>query len=205
MIRRPFVVVLISWCSTVFGCGSTSKVGEIAVWHDEDADFSQFETFTVLTPELVPDGREPEADEELFNERVNDLIVEAMTAEPVCMTFIPPEEVTDTNEPDLFAANSLARTTEEGVVWRCVGGWWWGAWGRFWDPCRWRTQVPVEFEVGSLDLPVGPPPTGDEDATPVFMGTARALLGTGTTVDDKVRTAVREIFQQWPYPRTCSR
>ncbi|MGB8331309.1 MAG: DUF4136 domain-containing protein [Polyangiales bacterium] len=204
MLRRSSLIILMLSCVTVFGCGSVSKIGEISVYYDENTDFSQFETFTVLTPELVPDGRDPEDDEELFNDRVNDLIVEAMTAEPVCMRFIPPEEVTDANEPDLYAANGLTRSTEEGVTWQCVGGWWWGAWGRFWDPCRWRTQVPVQLEVGSLYLPVGPRPEQGEDPTPVFTGTARALLGTGSNVDEKVRTAVRAIFEQWPHPRTCS-
>ncbi|MGB8224579.1 MAG: hypothetical protein WCF10_18440, partial [Polyangiales bacterium] len=135
MLRRSPLVILIPLCLSVFGCGGVSRVAEITVDYDETTDFSQFETFTVLTPELVPEVREPATDEALFNDLVNDLIIEAMTSTPVCMTFIPPEEVTDTNQPDLFAANGLSRATEEGVVWQCVGGWWWGAWGRFWDPC----------------------------------------------------------------------
>ncbi|MGB8224880.1 MAG: DUF4136 domain-containing protein [Polyangiales bacterium] len=185
-------------------CGSATRTGEINVEFDEDADFSQFETFTVLTPELVPDAEELGVDAKLFNEAVNTLIIDAMTAPPVCLTFIPPERVTDSNQPDLFAGNGLSRTTDQGTVWRCVGGWWWGTWGWFWDPCLWRTPVTVEFDVGSLYLPVGPRPAAGEDAKPIFNGTARKLLDTGTSIDDKVRTAVREIFQRWPERRTCT-
>jgi len=189
---------------SVLACGGgITRTGEIIVEFDESVDFSQFQTFSVLTPELVPEADELEQDAKLFNEAVNELIVEAMTAPPVCMTFIPPEQLTDTNQPDLFAGNGLSRTTEEGTQWRCVGGWWWGAWGWFWDPCLWRTPVTVEFEVGSLYLPVGPRPAEGEDVEPIFKGTARKLLETGTSIDDKVRRAVRAIFDQWPEQRTC--
>jgi len=185
-------------------CGTVTETGEVTVSYDPYADFSKFETFTVLTRELVPDARPPEEDEELFNQRVNELIVEAMTSEPVCMTFIPPEDVSETNQPDLFAGNGLSRSTEDGVAWQCVGGWWWGFWGWFWDPCRWLTAVPVEFEVGSLLVPVGPRPEEGEDPEPVFTGLAQAVLGTSTNVDAKVSNAVRAIFAQWPERRTCS-
>lgn len=204
MLHRFFA--LAASCSILLlGCGSASQVGEIVVEFDEDVDFSQFQTFTVLTPELVPEADELELEAELFNDQVNDLIVEAMTAPPVCMTYIPPEEVTDTNQPDLFAGNGLSRTVNEGTRWQCVGGWWWGVWGWFWDPCRWTTPVTVEFEVGSLYLPVGPRPAEGEDAEPVFKGTARKVLGIRTNLDDKVRTAVRAVFQRWPERRTCAR
>lgn len=40
----------------LIACGSASRVGEINVDFDEDADFSEFRTFTVLTSEIVPKG-----------------------------------------------------------------------------------------------------------------------------------------------------
>jgi len=191
-------------CLALFGCGNATKVGEITVSYDEDADFSQFQTFTVLTRELVPDAREPDEEEELFDELVNDLIIEAMTSEPVCMTFIPPEEVTEENEPDLFAGNGLSRRTEEGTTWKCVGGWWWERWGAFWDPCAWLVAVPIEFEVGSLLIPVGPRPKEGEEPAPVFTGLGEAVLSSQSNVERKVRIAVEAIFDQWPEQRTCS-
>ncbi len=197
------VVLVIASCSALLGCGSVTEIGEITVSYDEDADFSQFQTFTVLTRELVPDAREPEEEEELFNELVNDLIIEAMTSEPVCMTFIPPEEVTDDNEPDLFAGNGLSRRTEEGVTWKCVGGWWWGRWGAFWDPCAWLVAVPIEFDVGSLLVPVGPRPEEGEDPSPVFTGLGEAVLRSQSNVERKVRIAIQAIFEQWPERRAC--
>lgn len=194
----------ISLSCLLVACGSSSQVGEITVEFDEDVDFSQFQTFTVLTPELVPEADELDLEAELFNDQVNDLIIEAMTAPPVCMTYIPPEEVTETNEPDLFAGNGLARTVNEGTTWQCVGGWWWGVWGWFWDPCLWIVPVEIEFEVGSLYLPVGPRPEEGADAEPIFKGTARKVLESNTNVDATVRAAVTAIFQQWPKRRTCS-
>lgn len=189
----------------VISCGGgVSQVGEVTVEFDEDVDFSELTTFTVLTEELVPEADELETDAALFTEEVNELIVDAMTGPPVCMTFIPPERVAAGEEPDLFAGNGLARRTEEGTQWRCVGGWWWGAWGWFWDPCRWREPVRVEFEVGSLYLPVGPRPDEDAEPEPVFIGIGRRLLDGNVDVDAEVERAVRIVFERWPIQRSCS-
>jgi hypothetical protein len=205
MPRCSALLFLAACGATLCACGSAVETGEIVVNYDHTVDFSQFETFTVLTPELVPNAPEPGEDEEIFNEMVNDLIIAAMTAPPVCMTFIPPEEVTEANQPDLFAGNGLSRTKDEGVVWQCVGGWWWGVWGWFWDPCAWLAPVPVEFEVGSLLIPVGPRPAEGEEPEPVFTGLGQSVLGRGTSIDVKVRNAVSAIFAQWPVQRSCSR
>lgn len=148
------------------------------------------------TPERGPD-------EAFFNNLVNDLIIEAMTSEPVCMELIPANELTETNQPDVWAANGLAKTTGEGVVWECVGGWWWGYWGWRWDSCAWVTPVPVEFDVGNLFVPVGPAPQEGEDPAAIFAGLAQSVAGTGPDVETKVRAAVQEIFQSWPEKRSC--
>ena len=203
--RSRSIGSLLACCCLVLGaCANAGPTVEIAVEFDEEADFSVFETFTVLTPELVPEADTLDTDAKLFNEEVNELIVDAMTGPPVCMRFIPPEEVVEGNEPDLFAGNGLRQTTGEGTVWQCVGGWWWGAWGWFWDPCLWRAPVNVEIDIGSLYLPVGPRPEEGTSPEPVFRGTAQTRLRASSDVDEKVRAAVRATFQQWPERRTCS-
>ena len=187
-----------------FGCADdTTQTGEISVRADPDAPFDEYQTFSVLTADQVPDAPEPGDDEELFNETVNDMIIEAMTNEPVCLTFIPPDEVDEENQPDVFAGNGLARETEDGVFWQCVGGWWWGYWGWYWDPCKWVVPVPVEWDTGTMLIPVGPPPAEGEDPQPVFAGLAQSLLGTGPVDEQKVQEAVNAIFRQWPDQRTC--
>jgi hypothetical protein len=158
-----------------------------------------------VTSDAAPPGTpEPGPDEEFFNNLVNDLIIEAMTSEPVCMEFVPAADV-ENNPPDLWAANGLARTTGEGTVWQCAGGWWWGWWGWQWDPCRWVTPVRVEFDVGNLFIPVGPAPVEGEDPAAIFAGLAQSVAGTGPDVETKVRAAVQEIFRQWPDPQSCPR
>ena len=203
---RLSVLFLAGACSLLLlSCGDTVvATGQVVVEFDERVDFTQFETFSVITEDVMPpDAPEPGEDEVFFNDTVNEIIVEAMTAPPVCLEYIPPEEVTDTNAPDLFAANGLGRTTGEGTVWQCVPGWWWGYWGWVWDPCAWLTPVPVEFDIGNLLVPVGPPPVEGEDTRPVFAGLAQAIAGTGANVENTVRQAVQLIFNQWPDQRTC--
>ena len=168
-----------------------------------DVDFAEFKTFSVVTKDLV-DPPDLDQDQQAFNDLVNDLIVEAMQAEPVCLTFIPPEAVTEQTQPDLWAANGLARETEGGYVYECCGGYWWGYWGWYWDPCAYWCPNYVEYDVGTLLIPVGFPRAEGEAPVAVFAGLAQSILDTGPDVQTKVRQAVQEIFQQWPYKRTCS-
>ncbi len=204
MLHRLTLVTLLASSLVTLGCSDdTVQTSQLIVRANPDVDFSQFETFTVVTAELAPDAPQPGEDEKFFDDLVNELIMEAMTSEPVCLTFIPPDEVTEENQPDLYAANGLARSEDEGVIWECVGGWWWGYWGWFWDSCLWLSPVPVEWEVGSLLVPVGPPPSEDEEAKPVFTGLAESIVGTGPDVETQVTAAVQAIFQQWPVDNSC--
>ena len=200
----PFVLLLLPSLLALSCADNTVQTGQIIVRSDPNADFESYETFSVLTADLVPDAPELDEDQQLFNEQVNEWIIEAMQAEPVCLTLIPPDEVDENDPPDLFAANGLAVETEQGVFWECMGGWWWGWWGWYWDPCKWIVPVPVEWDVGTMLIPVGPPPPEGQDADPVFAGIAEALLSSGPIDQNRVREAVTYIFQQWPDQRTCS-
>lgn len=207
MLRVPHQLARVALVVAAFllvSCGNARTVGEINVEYDEDVDFSEFQTFTVLTPELVPEADALDTDAKLFSEQVNAMIIDAMTAPPVCMTYIPPEEVLQGAEPDLYAGNGVTRETREGTAWECVPGWWWGVWGWFWDPCLWLRPIPIELDVGSLYLPVGPRPEEGDDPEPVFFGTAWKLLSDDSDIDAKLESAVRAIFQQWPVRRSCS-
>ena len=188
----------------VLSCADDTVVqtGQIIVRADENAPFESYETFTVVTADMVPEAPELEEDEQLFNEQVNAMIRDAMEKEPVCLTFVEPDQIDENDPPDLFAGNGLRVETEEGYYWECIGGWWWGWWGWYWDPCKWVAPVPVEWDVGSMLIPVGPPPEG-EDVEPVFAGLAQSVLAPGEVNPDKVKQAVDAIFQRWPDQRTC--
>ena len=185
-----------------------TQTGEINVWSDPTAPFEDYETFSVVTADNAPPPPDAEPltdEEERFNEQVNAFIIEAMQNPPVCLEFIPPEDVNETNLPDVFAANGLAVQAEEGYFWQCIGGWWWGYWGWYWDPCKWVVPVPVEVDVGSMLIPVGPPPPENEDPEPTFAGLAQTIVQ-GPTVDEQaVQNAVNFIFSQWPDQRECER
>jgi hypothetical protein len=191
----------------VLSCNNNTVVqtGSVEVKVDKTVDFTQFETFSVVTSDIVPPEDLPDLDDEqvAFNDMVNTFIIEAMQAEPVCLTFIPPDQVTEENKPDLWAANGLGRSTNSGYYYQCVGGWWWGYWGWYWDPCASWYPVYVEYDVGSLLIPVGPPPAAGQEPAPIFAGLAQSVLGTGTDLETKARQAVQEIFARWPIQRSC--
>ena len=205
MLRYSSLVLLVTFSLVTLSCADSGivKTGSLTVRSDDTVDFSQFQTFSVITSDIVDPGDLVLDDEQMaFNDMVNGMIVEAMQAEPVCLTLIPADEVTEENQPDLWAANGLARTTDGGYYYECRGGWWWGYWGWYWDPCAYWYPVYVEYEVGNLLIPVGPPPAEGDDPAPIFAGLAQSIAGTGTDVE-KVRAAVDAIFQQWPVKNSC--
>jgi len=205
MLRYLFLILIAAASFSGLGCSDPIATGTIDVRFDETVDFTQFKTFSVVTSAKVPPEDLPDLGEDqiAFNDMVNGLIIEAMQAEPVCLTFVPPDAVTETNQPDLWAANGLGRSEEDGYYYECRGGWWWGYWGWYWDPCAIWYPVYVEYEVGSLFIPVGPPPAAGQEPTPIFAGLAQSIVGTGADPETKVRTAVQQIFAQWPDPRSC--
>ena len=168
-------------------------------------DFQNAQTFSVVTSDIVPDEALPDLDENqmAFIDTVNDMIVEAMQAEPVCLRFIDPDDVTDENQPDLWAANGVARDTNGGYFYECVGDWWWGYWGWYWNSCAYWVPTYVEYDVGSLLIPVGLPVVGDPPPDLIFAGLAQAVVGSGGDPETNARQAVELIFSQWPDPRTC--
>ena len=199
----PLLTMLIASVA-VLSCANDNTVatGQLIVEFDPTVDFSQIETFSIVTQEVAPpDAPEPSDDEVVFNNQINELIIEAMTSSPVCMEYIPREEAAD-RAPDVWAANGVARTTGEGTVWQCQGGWWWGWYGWWWDPCAWLVPVPVEFDVGNLFVPVGPAPEEGVDTEMIFAGLAQSVA-TGQDVETKVAQAIQAIFAQWPVQRTC--
>lgn len=204
----PFLLLIVSALAAA-GCANdtVSSTGEISVKVDDSVDFTQFQTFSVVTKDLVDSPSDiPELgdEQEAFNDLVNQLIIEAMQAEPVCLELIPPAETSEQNKPDLWAANGLAQSTDSGYVYECCGGWWWGYWGWYWDPCAYWCPTYVEYDVGSLFVPVGLPIEDGQDPQAIFAGLARSVSGVGPDVETKIRFAIEEIFKQWPDQRTCS-
>lgn len=206
------LIPIVTWAAASFfilSCSDTVvRTGEITTWENPEyeQEFPTYQTFSVVTSDQVevpPDVPPISSEQQAFNDQVNQLIIEAMQSEPVCLTYIPPDQTSETNQPDLWAANGLSQMTEGGFVYECCGGWWWGWWGWYWDPCATLCPVWVEFDVGSLLIPVGFPNSSGGEPEVVYSGLAQAVLD-GLDVDAAVRFAVQEIFQQWPDQRECS-
>jgi len=208
--RRCFCSILVgAWLVLASSCANDTIVQtasvEVQFNPDNLADFQNARTFSVVTSDIVPPEGLPDLDENqrAFTDAVNELIVEAMQAEPVCLTFIDPSEVTEENQPDLWAANGVSRDTNGGYVYQCVGDWWWGYWGWYWNSCAYWVPTYVEYDVGSLLIPVGLPIVGDPPPDLIFAGLAQSVVGTGGDPLTKARAAVEAIFARWPDKRPC--
>jgi hypothetical protein len=61
MLRSLVFFLVVASCLALIGCGGANDASEVVVEvnYDSRVDFSQFETFTVLTNELVPGAPEP--------------------------------------------------------------------------------------------------------------------------------------------------
>lgn len=209
MLRYSSFVLIAVSSLLVLSCADSTVVQTSSLdvqWNrDNIADFQSAQTFSVVTSDIVPPDRLPDLDDEqmAFSDMVNDLIVEAMQAEPVCLSFIDPDDVTEENQPDLWAANGVSRETNGGYYYECVGGWWWGYWGWYWNSCAYWVPTYVEYDVGSLLIPVGLPIVGDPPPDLIFAGLAQSVVGSGADSETKARQAVQLIFEQWPDKRTC--
>ena len=162
--------------------------GEVTVrWH-ESANFTQFRTFGIVTEEQAGEPQ-PDIPEDVaaFNDFVNELIRD---------NFIE-LGLTESDDPDVWAGNVAWIGEEEGVVWVCVPGYWWGYWGWYWDPCKWEYPEFVTYEVGTLLIPVGQASTEE----PVFVGAAKGVEPSVNT-RARVELAVDAIFARWPSNQT---
>jgi hypothetical protein len=98
MLRRSPLVLLIASALLSLSCADSTVVqtGSIEVEWDQDQleTFEAAQTFGVVTADLVDP---PDLDDEqmAFKDKVNQLIITAMQQEPVCLTLIAPDEVTD--------------------------------------------------------------------------------------------------------------
>lgn len=197
--------VLLATSLFVLSCSSGTQTERLIVDWDKTVDFTQFETFSVVTQEVIDNNPDfPDLPTELPDdakaaiEQINDLIIEAMGPSGLGYTYIPPEQVTPENQPDLWAGNIGAVTEEQGIVYDCVGGWWWGYWGWYWDPCAWVVPRTIDFDVGSLLIPVAST-TAQE---PIFWGLAQGIDYIGADNELRIETAVTDIFAQWPIDQT---
>ncbi len=214
MLRMFPLFVLMATSLVVLSCQDdvVVRTGEITTRTNPDYldEFPTYETFSVVTsdqvepPEDLPEGVDPEQ-QELFNRRINQLIIDAMTNEPVCLDYIPPDQTSDENQPDLWAANGVAQSEENGWVYQCCGGWWWGYWGWYWDPCAYWCPTEVQYEVGTLFIPVGFPVATGTEPEGVFAGIAQSVIDSQNIdeVESKIRFAIQEIFKDWPDKREC--
>lgn len=200
---RCVPLVLLFASSVVFlSCANDSVQTErlIVDW-DQTVNFTQFQTFSVVTKEAIENNPDlPDPPPELPDDakaaiaQINALIVEAMGPTGLGYTYIPPDQVTPENQPDLWAGNIGAVTEEQGIVYDCVGGWWWGYWGWYWDPCAWVVPRTIDFDVGSLLIPVASSATRE----PIFWGLAQGIDYVGADNEERIENAVTAIFAQWP-------
>jgi len=197
----PLSLLLASSLFALSCADNTVQTEQLIVNWDKTVDFTQFETFSVVTKEIIennPDFPDPPPDlpddAEAAIAQINALIIEAMGPAGLGYTYIPPDDVTPDNQPDLWAGNIGAVTEEQGRGYQCVGGWWWGYWGWYWDPCKWYYPTTVDFDVGSLLIPVA----SSADQRPIFWGLARGIDYVGANNEQRVQDAVTAIFAQWP-------
>lgn len=198
------LALFIAFSFFVLGCADDGVQTEsLTVEWDKTVDFTQFQTFSVVTRESIENNPEfgppPDLEDDAVAaiDDINNLIIDAMETD-LGYEFIPTDQVTAENQPDLWAGNIGAVTQEQGIGWECVGGWWWGYWGWYWDPCKWFYPRSVDFDVGSLLIPVAS--TAKQE--PIFAGLAQGIDYAGADNEQRIRNAVTAIFAQWPSEQT---
>lgn len=190
MKRFTAFLFLVVFSLIMFGCSDDdSPTGEVDVEWDQQADFTQFQTFGIVTSAQTGIDGLPNAPEEIvaFNDYVNQQI----------RLQLQNLGLTESATPDVWVGNLAWLTEQSSIIYECVPGDWWGYWGWYWDYCDWVYPTIVDYEVGSLLITVGEAATQN----PVFIGLARGIEPSVDT-RNRVDTAVADIFSQWPSEQT---
>jgi len=190
MKRFTYFLFLAVFFLMMFGCSDDDgPSGEVRVEWDQQANFTQFQTFGIVTSVQAGFDGLPNAPEEVvaFNDYVNQQI----------RLQLQSLGLTESATPDVWVGNLAWLNEQSSIVYECVPGDWWGYWGWYWEPCDWVYPTIVDYEVGSLLITVGEAAT----QTPVFIGLARGVEPREDT-PDRVDAAVADIFSQWPVEQT---
>jgi len=161
---------------------------------DEDADFSEYETYAIweIGSGMAGAGGGSSAD------IPDDVAVNIDTANKEAarqlrdlgLTQVDPEQ----EDPDLWIVSLAATQEETGTYWSCYGGWAWWGWYYYWDPCAWL--VPIEFEYTEGTLLVATIDSGSHTA--VFGGVVEGILECDDDLETRIESGVEEIFKDYP-------
>lgn len=161
---------------------------------DDDADFDSYETFAVF--EIGSgDGAGGMGGSASIPDDVQVNIEEANQAASRELLRRGLKSVNpDQEDPDLWIV-SLAKTEEEeGTYWACVPGPGWWGWYYYWDPCAWLEPINFEYTVGTLAVTL----VDSKAEEPVFGGAAQGILECTNNLDERIGSAVAEIFDDYP-------
>src|SRR5918993_833506 len=105
----------------MLGCSDDDPTGEVNVEWDQQVDFTQFQTFGIVTSAQTGIDGLPNAPEEViaFNDYVN---------QQIRLQF-QNLGLTESANPDVWVGNLAWLTTQSSIVYECVPGDWWGYWG----------------------------------------------------------------------------
>lgn len=181
------------------GCAEEDDVDDvceddIVTRVDDDADFSEYETYAIWEIGSGTAGAGGEGPGDI----PEDVAVNIGTANKEAarqlrdlgLTQVDPEE----EDPDLWIVSMAATEEETGTYWSCVGGWEWWGWYYYWDPCAWL--VPIEFEYTEGTLLVATIDANSHEA--VFGGVVEGILECDDDLETRIESGVDEIFRDYP-------
>jgi hypothetical protein len=196
-------LVLVSAMLCALGCSeeeSTESTQTVEHEINDEADFSQFRTFTVVDPsaeaaegETDSDAADAGVEEPPYN--LADLNAEVLTEIDAQMTGLGLTR--DDDAADLSVTYFAKKETFEDYVtfYDAYYGWYWGY--------EYTWTMEVEYDTGTLIIDVVDLGASDGvgDDLLVFRGIAEGLLGSDKDVQLlQIRNAVDAIFEGWPTP-----
>ena len=127
----------------------------------EIAVFKAAETFSVITADLVDPPPDLEGEQTAFNDMVN-RDDQGRYAGRASLPHPSRADVTSADEAEPSPSQTFGLPTDSGEPPKAVGllssasvvGWW-GYWGWYWDSCAYWRPTYVEWDVGSMLIPVG--------------------------------------------------
>jgi hypothetical protein len=180
-------IVLGAACWT--SCGEddeASACGDVvSARADPTVDLTRYSTFAVVPPESYPTTLPADV-------RTN--LDQAVAAGATELRERGMVQVGANENPNLYLF-TLTKTAEQSAIyWECAGGYYYGYWSWYWNPCTWITTVNVDYTVGTLIVGL----TDPAQEKVVFGGAMVGVLECSDDLTGRIQRGIESVFASYP-------
>jgi hypothetical protein len=193
-LKRILFNGLLALCLGACDCDSSGSEDTVVTRANPEADFDSYQTFRIVDELTLANLEDAGVNTGLIPDDVLLNVDIANDQARIELEALGLTQVSGDTEADLGVVTMASTGETGGTVWECVPGYWYGYWDYYWDPCAWLVPVYVEYTVGSLFVGLADPSL----EAVAFGGVLQGVVNDSGRVEDRIRSGVHAMFQQYP-------